>query len=74
MQLVSWMPSHFRTVAEESPRQFSCESFDTEKSCLHCIGPREMGAGSQEGVLGEGGCLEQNQPNETLSPDIKEVA
>ena len=68
------MPSHFKTVAEESPRRFSFESFDTEKSCLHCIGPREMGAGSQGGVLRGRGYLEQNQPNETLSPDIKEVA
>lgn len=53
-----------------------------EKSCSHCIGPREMrqeARASPQGVflLGRGlggGCLEQNQPSETLSPDIKEVA
>lgn len=54
-----------------------------EKSCSHCIGPREMGGRkpghlptlcfSWGGVL-VGWCLEQNQPNETLSPDSEEVA
>lgn len=60
------------------------ESFDVEKSCLHCIRPRETEAGSWgispkcislgEGFLGREGLLEHKHPSGTPSSENKEVA
>lgn len=46
---VSTLDSIFRLVAEESPRQFFVlfESFDMEKSCSQCTGPRKIESRSQ---------------------------
>ena len=67
------MTSYFKTVAEESPRQFFLSPLIWKRAARTALGPGKWGQEAREGSWG-GGCLEQSQPNETLSPDIKEVA